>query len=260
MKPAIPALCGRPANTVTTWAGPITLSADAGIEAQNGFRFHDGTVPFRQPPGRVRDGRWRTWHNQPRAERHDAQLLRLHAGQHRRLPSSPAISTPSARAPADERRRFADQWLQFLLRQPRRYRCGRHGGQLQHTGTSAITVGTDNTSSTYGGTIVNGGAETLALIKTGTGTLMLSGTNTFTGGTTVENGTLILTNNEALADGSNLTAPSAPSSTLVAVLGRDSRRPAKLPERTRQFRFRNLARWRCWPEPRRQCSYDAKAV
>ena len=75
-------------------------------------------------------------------------------------------------------------------------------GNYSATGTSAITVGTDNTSSTYGGTIVDGARRPWA-IKTGTGTLMLSGTNTFTGGTTVENGTLILTNNEALADGSN---------------------------------------------------------
>jgi fibronectin-binding autotransporter adhesin len=39
----------------------------------------------------------------------------------------------------------------------------------------------------------------------GTGELVLSGTNSYAGGTFVESGTLILTNNEALAAGSSLT-------------------------------------------------------
>ena len=36
------------------------------------------------------------------------------------------------------------------------------------------------------------------------GSLTLSGTNTYTGGTTVDGGTLIVTNNEGLEDNSNL--------------------------------------------------------
>jgi autotransporter-associated beta strand protein len=43
-----------------------------------------------------------------------------------------------------------------------------------------------------------------SLLLNGGGTLYLSGTNGYTGGTTVTDGTLILTNNEALADGSEL--------------------------------------------------------
>jgi autotransporter-associated beta strand protein len=39
----------------------------------------------------------------------------------------------------------------------------------------------------------------------GTGELILSGTNSYAGGTFVESGTLVLTNNEALAAGSSLT-------------------------------------------------------
>jgi autotransporter-associated beta strand protein len=39
----------------------------------------------------------------------------------------------------------------------------------------------------------------------GPGTLVLSGTNSYTGGTTVEAGTLIVTSNTALPDGSSLT-------------------------------------------------------
>ncbi len=44
-----------------------------------------------------------------------------------------------------------------------------------------------------------------SLLLNDAGTLILSGSNSFTGGTVVTNGTLVLTNNEALAGGSSLT-------------------------------------------------------
>ena len=64
-----------------------------------------------------------------------------------------------------------------------------------------------------------------ALSMTGSGTLVLSGTNTYTGGTTVNGGTLIATNNEAIADGSSLTvgnasafpAPMVPAAAIASV-------------------------------------------
>ena len=43
------------------------------------------------------------------------------------------------------------------------------------------------------------------LVKLGPGQLTLTGTNTYTGGTFVDGGELVLTNNEAVADGSSLT-------------------------------------------------------
>ena len=42
------------------------------------------------------------------------------------------------------------------------------------------------------------------IVKTGPGTMILSGTNTYTGGTTVADGILVATNSEAIADGTNL--------------------------------------------------------
>jgi autotransporter-associated beta strand protein len=66
-------------------------------------------------------------------------------------------------------------------------------GTLSGDGTvsETLTVGGDNTSTTYGGNIVDGtGGGTLILVKTGTGTLTLTGTNTFSGGTSVIDGTL----------------------------------------------------------------------
>jgi len=67
-------------------------------------------------------------------------------------------------------------------------------------GAGNITVGNNNASSTFGGVIKNTGGM-LALTKTGTGTLTLSGNNTFTGDVTVPSGSLRITNSNALGAG-----------------------------------------------------------
>jgi autotransporter-associated beta strand protein len=83
-------------------------------------------------------------------------------------------------------------------------------------GTSTLTIGVNNTSSSFNGTIQDGltivpnpgsGAATsvagvLALTKTGSGTLTLAGSSTYSGGTTVSGGTLVLGNANALGTGS----------------------------------------------------------
>lgn len=56
-----------------------------------------------------------------------------------------------------------------------------------------LTLGADNTSTTFAGVLQNGGVANLALVKNGTGTLTLSGANTYVGNTTVNNGTLNVT-------------------------------------------------------------------
>ncbi len=63
------------------------------------------------------------------------------------------------------------------------------------SGTPTLTVGGDNTSTTYSGVIENGSATSVGLTKTGSGTLTLSGTNTYSGSTTVSSGTLQLEGN-----------------------------------------------------------------
>ena len=56
-------------------------------------------------------------------------------------------------------------------------------------GAAAITVGANDQTCSFGGTLING-TGTVALTKTGTGTLTLAGTNSYTGGTTITGGIL----------------------------------------------------------------------
>ena len=63
------------------------------------------------------------------------------------------------------------------------------GGNVFMNGSNTLTVGGDNTSTTFSGVYQNSGGAA-ALTKTGGGTLTLSGANTYTGATTVNAGTL----------------------------------------------------------------------
>ena len=51
-------------------------------------------------------------------------------------------------------------------------------------GAIALTIGNSGLAGAFSGTIQNS-SGTLALVKTGSGTQVLSGTNTYTGGTTL---------------------------------------------------------------------------
>ena len=67
---------------------------------------------------------------------------------------------------------------------------------------SVLTVGGNNGTSTFSGVMSNSGSgATLALVKTGTGNLTLSASNSFSGGTTVRAGRLIVANANALGSG-----------------------------------------------------------
>ena len=66
-------------------------------------------------------------------------------------------------------------------------------------GSATLTVGSSNTTTTFGGVISGSGA----LVKTGSGTFTLTGANTYSGGTTFSAGTVAIATAEALGSGAS---------------------------------------------------------
>jgi len=62
---------------------------------------------------------------------------------------------------------------------------------LGSVGTNTLTVGNNNTTSAFGG-VINNSLGMITLAKTGLGVLTLSGSNTYSGGTFINSGTLAL--------------------------------------------------------------------
>ena len=76
------------------------------------------------------------------------------------------------------------------------------GDGIVFLGSNELTVGGDNQDASFSGLIKDGRAATGgALIKTGTGKLTLSSHNSYTGGTTVVDGTLLIGNRAGSATG-----------------------------------------------------------
>lgn len=86
--------------------------------------------------------------------------------------------------------------------------AGNGSGIVTNSGgsTSTLTAGGNNTSTAFAGVIQDGTSGT-ALLKSGSGILTLSGTNSYTGATTIGAGTLALTGTGSIAtsSGVNLT-------------------------------------------------------
>ena len=103
---------------------------------------------------------------------------------------------------------------------------GAAGGLIANlSGTTNVTLTVSQSgSSTFAGTIADGPTNNVALVVN-SGVLTLTGTNTYTGGTSVTgDAVLIVTSNQSLADGSSLSvgsgagsfAPGIPASAAVA--------------------------------------------
>ena len=75
--------------------------------------------------------------------------------------------------------------------------------------TSSLVVGVANGSGTFSGQIQDASVFTASVLKTGTGTLTLSGTNTYSGTTIISAGTLALGASDVLPDGTNVTLGTA---------------------------------------------------
>ncbi len=93
---------------------------------------------------------------------------------------------------------------------------------------SILTLSPTGGSTTFSGAILGGGTlGAIELVLNGSGAEVLSGTNTYTGGTVVNAGTLVLTNNEAVADGSSLTVGAGAAAFSAPIIGGA---PAAVPE------------------------------
>ena len=84
---------------------------------------------------------------------------------------------------------------------------GGSGTQLQGDNSSGganmtYTIGGANGNTEFDGLIVNGTVGTVALTKTGGGTLTLTGANTYSAGTTINNGTLQINHTPGSGTGS----------------------------------------------------------
>lgn len=79
---------------------------------------------------------------------------------------------------------------------------------------NTLTVG-DQRDSTFGGVISSSGSPTSSLVKQGTGTLTLSGANTYSGNTTISGGTLALASTGSFANSPVITVGSTGSTGTV---------------------------------------------
>jgi autotransporter-associated beta strand protein len=90
-------------------------------------------------------------------------------------------------------------------------------------GAATLRVGDNNANATFGGTIQDGNAAaSVNLTKIGSGMQTLAGTNTYSGSTTIENGTLRLASSSALPIGAKVTLGAGTTSGALDLGGADA--------------------------------------
>jgi fibronectin-binding autotransporter adhesin len=92
-----------------------------------------------------------------------------------------------------------------------------------NTGNGARTLSVkQSTDGTFAGSFTEGGSRPLALLKTGTAKLALSGTGGYTGGTTLSQGTLVAANGSALGSSGTVTLNDTNTATNSTTLNIDA--------------------------------------
>ncbi|MCW1924891.1 autotransporter-associated beta strand repeat-containing protein [Luteolibacter arcticus] len=193
-------------NATATWAGSITLTANSGIMAQRGSNF---TIS-----GPITGAfQCEFYSGDPVAENGNLIVAPTVPGQNT-YASTKINGRPSASVVAGSAQAFStgplvvDNAILKLDGHDHGFAslsgAGGAIGNYHATTPATLTVGSDNSSSSYAGVLRDGAAAPLALTKTGTGTLTLSTLPTYTGNTTVMQGKLTLATS-ALADNSTVT-------------------------------------------------------
>jgi autotransporter-associated beta strand protein len=192
-------------GAVTTWTGPITLSANAGISAQAGANFTlTGAITGNyQAEFETSTGGTGTINLTPSGTTQNSYGSMLVDGGATVIAGNQYAFSAGALSLDGGILELNGYNFSFANL------SGRVGTIGNYASSSAtLTIGAGNSSGVYGGTLVDGGGASLTLVKTGTGTLILSpivGASTYTGGTIVEAGTLLVGADTGLPEGSSLT-------------------------------------------------------
>ena len=190
-----------------TWGGNISLTANAGIFAQVG-----GTLTV---TGAISGPYALQLHSQALAAEASPGILTLTPPVQNTYASTLLNGTAGAMVKAGNQFAFSTGPLE--VNSSNMWLNGYSFSFASLTGTggkignyaeapSVLTVG-DSTSTTYAGILLDGGAGKLGLVKNGSGTLTLTGANTYTGSTTVHAGVLSVST-AFLADTSAVTIDS----------------------------------------------------
>ncbi|MCW1923157.1 discoidin domain-containing protein [Luteolibacter arcticus] len=179
----------RNSVAASTWSGPITLAADAGIYSQTGTFTLTGPITGAHQCEFTRIGNIVVAPAVAVQNSYDSTKISSAGGSGVISAGNPyAFSTGgllmNGGVLALNNHSFSFAYLSGTT------------GVIRNNGTTAasvITIGSDNSSTSYGGTLINGSTATLSFTKTGTGTLTLTGANAYTGATTISAGTLSVT-------------------------------------------------------------------
>lgn len=191
------------ANATTTWAGPVKLTADSGIIAQRGSSFTisgsiTGNFVCEFYAGDA-NGDSGTLTVAPASGQNSYGGTRVNGR------ASASVVAGNANAFSSGPMEVVNAILKLNGNSFTFASLSGTGGVIGNYGTtnSVLTAG-NGTNTTYAGIMRDGDTGKLALVKTGTGTLTLTGANTYSGDTTVSAGKLSI-NTPYLADTSTVT-------------------------------------------------------